>query len=495
MKILKDNKGNALLLVVLTLVIVSVIGLSLLKLAANANNTTISERDDQTFFYFAEAGVNLEKTKVMKVLRVLDNEIRESFNTMTLIKQMEILNNNGSLENYYYKTLTERLCTEYLEIFHRDCQSEYKLTEQFGKQPIVATTISTKSPNIIVIESKGYFEGSTKKGRKVQQELKLNTNFQVSEPTENSPGNEETNTPGDNTSTIYTGFTVLSAGDVIINGGQGEIKGKTYTIDGIIDVRTVDGSKLDGYVPSYVYEYLPNFPDEKYSTSVKPAYTNLNFNGTIELTGNTNVSELKLQNNKSITINVGDRDIDLYVDNLVMSNGTINVIGTGKLNIYATNIDFSNKVTINQNGETENFNLYIFENVTFNNSVNVTINGSIEIKKSDVVLKGSSTFVVYGNIYSGGKNITITGGSPASSGQWIVAPSAKLTLGGNNKSFNLKGRIVVDSIEGNGSTKIEYGNPLIPNPVAPEDLDNIPTYVINTDSTDPLIEEMLIEID
>lgn len=85
MKFIKNHQGYALFLTILVLMLASVIGISLLTITSNTNKTTIHERENQALFYIAEAGVNLEKSNVLKVLKELDGDIKASFENLIQI--------------------------------------------------------------------------------------------------------------------------------------------------------------------------------------------------------------------------------------------------------------------------------------------------------------------------------------------------------------------------------------------------------------------------
>lgn len=113
------------------------------------------------------------------------------------------------------------------------------------------------------------------------------------------------------------------------------------------------------------------------------------------------------------------------------------------------------------------------------------------VKQSNLELSGG--FTIDGNIYSGGSEIEIKGGV-STSGQWIVAPKATLSLNGGG---NVTGIVIANSINAVGNTSINYGEPIVPNPAVPP-TPNTPTdteYNLDTDLSDPFIEQPLVEID
>lgn len=263
-------------LVVLTLLVVSVVGLTLLKLTAYANKVTVNEREDQTYFYFAEAGINLEKTKVTKVLRKLDTKIKEDFNKLPPYEKEEIINN---IEDYYYDAIKDNFCTEYQNLFSEECKSQFELSKQFGKTPIVDTEIalSDSKKNISII-STGYFDGDNKKKRKVKQEIKINPKFRAIPSKDPLPSNGNTNDDDSNRDNqgLLTDFGVLSSGDITFNGSGGTINGdigvvtkNKNQVNGMVNVRNINGEVFQvNNEPSYLNNYLPAFPESLFNNYI-----------------------------------------------------------------------------------------------------------------------------------------------------------------------------------------------------------------------------------
>lgn len=539
MMILKNNKGSALLVTILLLIVVTVIGLSLLKVTSNSNKIVVNERDDQTTFYFAEAGVNLEKAKITKVVQQLDSQIKTTFNNFTYNKQQQLLQTYGNVENYYYETLAQSFCDKYKEIYNEDCQSSYKLTKQFGKQPIADTKITPLKEKFI-IESKGYFENSSTKARKVKQELKVNTKLQVKTSIVNEGSSGGNHNGNDENTTELKDFTVITKSDISISGGA-SINGNVCSINGVIELS--GGANITGniiasdlkklnypsymdevknkYQPlpdylragsSYLDQYLPQFPDDFYTKGESLSYpddllfqkdqwnstwiikngnftTNWMTDGyTFTLNEDMRLKSFNINGNNKLILNIGDKNIHLFVDELNISQGSIEIIGTGTLNIYAKKItEIGGSTTINVNRSPSTLNIYYNGSKPLSFSGGAKINGSLYVKNSDISLSGGFKF--QGNIFTGGSKIEISGGVP-SSGQWIVAPKAKLELSGGG---NVTGVVIANSVKLSGGTSIRYGSPVVPNPAAPQPSQS--KYIIETDASDPLQNELLIEIE
>lgn len=289
------------LLIIFAILLLSIIGLNLLRLTVFANNVTVNERSDQTVFYFAEAGANLEKAKVLKVIQHLDSEIKTFYNNLDFEEQEKLLQpHNNNITNYYYETLRNKFCGKYLEIYKENCSSTYMLTKQFSKQPKVETKIKMEGEKIIV-ESLGYFEGEKSKARKVRQELKINSDLRLS-----SSGNNGESNPGNTTDLgPLTGYAVMTKGEIELS-TYGKIVGNVGSISGTIRIANssngvtgkvaatsidmVEANDYKNHVinnfqslpealkgnPNQLDKYLPPFPDDMFNKfNTIPLYSNI----------------------------------------------------------------------------------------------------------------------------------------------------------------------------------------------------------------------------
>lgn len=547
MKFIKNHQGYALFLTILVLMLVSVIGISLLTITANANKTTIHERENQALFYIAEAGVNLEKSKVLKVLeelnlkvlKELDGEIKASF------KNLDPNMDEEELQNLYYEKLVYVFCEKY-----SDCKygSTHYLEEQFSKKPKAETEVSidlNQQPiyPIITITSTGSFEEYPAQSRTVTQELivKINVTIQPKEggndqPNEGEPKNENV-LPLENF-TVFTNGDIDLRGSATIHGNAGSIQGNISldggsTITGSIAAADESNLKYPDWMqgikekftslpeflqnsPSKLDHYLPEFPDKIFQEGedfplpkdyeivkdynkhwvIKDGHLNatsyLADNFTLTLNNDTRLKSINITGSNTITIDIGNKDINLLVDKLNISQGHINIIGSGTLNIYAKEISsIGGSCQLNLNGNPASLNIFYNGTAPLSFSGGAKVNGSLYVKQSNLSLSGG--FAFYGNIYSGGSMISISGGVPTR-GQWIVAPKATLSLSGGG---NVTGTVIANSINASGGTSINYGEPIVPNPAVPP-TPNTPTdteYNLDTDFSDPFIEQPLVEID
>ncbi|MBM7608825.1 hypothetical protein JOD29_002091 [Lysinibacillus composti] len=393
MKLLKNNDGYGLFITILLILLVSITGISLLTLSMNTNKTTINERKDQSTFYFAEAGINLEKSNIATVITNLDRDIKDYFNSLDYDSQVALLSSfNNDFETYYYTKMSNDFCSEFNSLFNpvgqsNKCSSNtfssnFKLGKQFEKQPVVETTVlfdcSRSLDCTVNITSNGYFEDSPSNFRTVSQQLKIDANPQVSGGSSGnnggSGGSEET-VSEENGSGGYVNplenFAALTNGNITLKGGA-TINGNAATNGG--EISTNGGANITGSEystlpssikinsPNPLVQFLPTFPEFLIETGELVPYPpnnefiydksnktmiikDGNFTSstwmtpsyTLPLEKDTRFKDFILGNDNNLTINIGSNEVNLYVNNLNIENGDIKVTGSGKLNIFVKN--------------------------------------------------------------------------------------------------------------------------------------------------------------
>ena len=93
MKEYNSEKGFTLVIVLMILVLLSVLGLSLLKLSSNTLKISKNERADQSVYYIAEAGVVERRTQLRK-------EVNNAYsNALIKYKEELIANAKKTLRN------------------------------------------------------------------------------------------------------------------------------------------------------------------------------------------------------------------------------------------------------------------------------------------------------------------------------------------------------------------------------------------------------------
>ncbi|MCM3723145.1 hypothetical protein MKX73_08355 [Solibacillus sp. FSL W7-1436] len=493
-----NTKGNTLLLTILTIVLLSVIALGLFTITTNSNKTTVNERFDQSIYYIAEAGINLEKVKISKTLKTIHSTTISQMNALTYEEQQRILTVYDSFDSYYNSIIKSSFCTEYnKEIQKQKCsyinndiyyENTYdKFSQQFKEQPVAKTTIKGICKSVaktisceFTINSKGFLVNAPSKKRTLEQTILVDLN--APPPVGGGNGNGGNPSPP---SLQIKDMTVVTSSNITLT--RGAIIYGDVASGGI--VKLDEGASITGNIavtPISVNlnDYLPPFPSIDFNNVTNLVLPNTevikdnsnktdiikdgNFLATnwmtdkyeLNLNKDTYFKSFKVRENNTITLNIGNKDINLYIDKLDITQGHIKIIGSGKLNIFVKDsIDI--KGSFNNNGKPGQVNFYYqgTSAVTFSNETSLF--GSFYTKTTDLTLTGGAA--LKGNIYSGGGNISISGGVPTN-GQYIIAPHAKINL---TQGGNITGTVLAKTIYADGGVSINYGDSIIPIPVTP----------------------------
>ncbi len=489
----------------MVLVVLMVLGASILGLSFNNSFITRGERDDQSVFYIAEAGVNYALVKINKIAE-----------------------NNA--ENIDYKSSTEFFNAVYSEIISANIIEDVKKVdfESFqNEKPKIKTLIINKegSTEELVIESTGKIG---KKERTVVQKIHVSY-----EPTTSLPpgqgGNSDNPSSGNNgtnsslpTINVPEGTAVFVNGTIkmpngTINGSVGtNLKGdKSVTLDGGASISgnifVPSGSENDalkkpdwmnttipiGLKDEGVIE-LPGFPEfPPYNMPSNITITNGNNkkevikngslyadnwmtdNYTLDMTENLHLTNLKVDQNNTLKINVGNEDRVIVVDNLDVIQGHIQVIGTGKLTFMVSdkinvkgsigNSSSANQLGIFLQGSTTNKHKEVFF------SDETQINGSFYAEDANITMTGGGG--IKGNILTGGEKVSISGGVKADP-TMILAPNAEVKLSGGG---SVNGAIYADNFTANGGATVNYKKPNVESvPIGPGIKDPEPAPPVQT---------------
>lgn len=87
--LLRNEKGYAFLLVFITIILVTVLGLSILRFSNNTLTTSAHERDDQSIYYIAEAGLNYGRENFNQNIETAYNAAVEKYDEAKLAFEKE----------------------------------------------------------------------------------------------------------------------------------------------------------------------------------------------------------------------------------------------------------------------------------------------------------------------------------------------------------------------------------------------------------------------
>lgn len=520
-KLLRNESGYSIVLVFFIMIIVSVLSLALLKMSTQSLSLSTHEREDQSIFYIAESGLTYEKEPINDLINAAYITTRAEF-------KQDLLNENRQ-ENDYYRSL-------YTEEIHKAILSRYTEAEvfsdfksQYPNQPKaeIIATIDIKDPLTINMSSTGYFAENASNTRTVSQSITVNMDLKFLNNIEDEGSSgDDVNLPN---------LAVQAKGDITL-GGSATIHGSTATFEGKVifdpsgdgNIKGAIGSKYAPIGPDWLIQQkkimerhvipnlteinLPPFPTDKMNSLAalippediikKDSHGNIiniinngNYYGSggneitrnyyMKLTKDTKFNNFILDGGGTTNLDIGNNVVNLYTDNLNISEGYINITGSGKLNIFVKDsISIGGGSTIKNNGNPNNLTIYYAGNrgwnpVTLAN--HIFIEGSFFAKESNLHIDGSAT--ISGNITTGGKNVIIDGGSN-NLGKYIIAPDAHVQF---NQNFS--GVIICDTFTASGNSQIKYAPSIVPPPFLP---DIQPDY---SDPTEDLFEEKdLIEI-
>ena len=525
-KQIKNQRGSALALALFLVVIISILGISLLSVSSNSLKQVDYERKDQAVFYIAEAGVNLAKEEVkFKLRKIEDDAIQEMTNWITdqniyrKANKLPKLTKQVAMQHYVDVVLKKEFDKAIDEGYFSDTSFTIS-TDKVASIKLQPTSVDFK----VKIISSGIIDSTRK--RVVDQEIKLRPSLYIKldEDDEEEDGDEIGTIPGG-----WENHTVLTSGDIVFN-SSGEIHGDTSLRYGNVifnnysgKILTENGStggninmdstkqsitpknqqqKKEWHYPKTILpplaidpkSFLPN--DFWKSTTDKlnqlsilpllPKYTlpnkvdlvsngllstenpngDLKNNATFNLTSDTHLSKIRITSNRTITINVNS-EANLLVDDFDMEQGTINVTGNGKLNLYVKKFTaLKSDIGFNANtADPSKVNFYYVGSSQFTLNSITPFYATLFNQSANMSLGASSK--VYGNIISGGSKITFSGNTP-STGQYVIAPNAEFIIDG---SASIRGSVVADSINFIGNGRIYKGSNLPPLPpgVGPSD--------------------------
>lgn len=506
--LLKNETGSTLVIVIMLLFFMSIVGFSLLTLNSNSMKLSKNEENYQAVYYIAEAGLTVAGEQLQESFKKIENDAHTQLNG----KLQALAQQNTSCDESCVKNL-------YKDILQKDYFTETKITHYIYPLEQVVQIAPEKKADVtyileeeslqnfaILIKSQGFIGDI--KTRTLQQYIQLDSELFDYLNSENTTGGTSgsggtATTPGPSP---FENFGAVISGDIKLE-GSAKIEGHATSIGGTVTLgwsTPIQGNvgSLNGTVnipqwanlgniisgapfvqePVNLQEFLPAFPHEKFAQlAALPVPNNLEValnpynkaniidngnlkatnyitnNYTLQLTGDTKFKRFEVSSNNNLTIDVGDQDIDLYIEDLAITQGHVKVIGTGKLNLYVTKYT-ALKGSFNKNGDNGKVNLY------YNGTSPLTLNnetqfyGSLINNTADITLGGGAG--VYGNILSGGTKILINGDVP-SDGQYIIAPNADVKLEGSGR---IKGVLIAKNLHAIGGTSITFGEPLLPLP-------------------------------
>ncbi|GAA4066292.1 pilus assembly PilX N-terminal domain-containing protein [Amphibacillus indicireducens] len=443
---INDETGVSLLIAVMTLLVLSIIGVTLATVTFANVKLTTTDREYQSAYYIAEAGVNETYAQIKE--HILDS-YADTSNEATFYSRIE----PALLEDISESTLTN---------FERS----------LGEQPeahISISKIDDGNPRTYQISSKGKIG---------QRERTVTKEFVVNWV---AKGGGIPTIPEGMAAMVRSkiNFSTEIFGDVYIASGESESVEINWTgkiIDG--NLYAPEDRKADMIkTPSTDYPHRPtpqtfneaidfsvfedlvnNIPDPPVGLPLQSnIYVSGGINVTKEILTDSYINEIKVTSDRTLTIDTKGKTIDLVVDKFLIEQGHIKIVGGGMLNIYVTNrLSFgSGSSSINKDGETNNINLYYSGLDSISVGGAIRINASFFNKQANLTLTGGHGFTGY--VISKSGNITVTGGGVTSG--VIIAPYSNMNIQGGTTH---NGSIIADKLSSFGGGKIKFESTAIP---------------------------------
>lgn len=490
MNSIKSEKGFTLIVVLMVLVVLSVLTTAVIGLAVNNSAMIRGERDDQSTFYIAEAGINSMIAEIEEIAKVEANK-KQSIPTDQPELAKQLFNSGVKSEikehkfkfklGYFQQTFGKTLAianVSFIDELPEGLRYKIESTGSIGNKKRTLERVITISfePNEIPGSNSGEDGNSGNSGDKgpvvnVPEGVAVFVNGKITMAGgAKIEGNIGTNQSGNKTISLSGGASVT--GGVYVP--KGSENGAITTTEGI-KIAAPTGMTEAGMMqlpefPAFPEYQTPNNQVIKNGNNQYGVIQNGNLsvdnwmtdNYVLKMTDNMMFNEIKLGSNYTMTIDVGDTDKVIVVENLNVLNGHINIIGTGKLTFLVKgNITMGSGSTINNGGSVDQLGVYLQKSSNPNKPKDVKLDGAQKIfgslyaEDANIHVTGGGGF--QGNIFTGGKNVTISGGGSAQS-SLILAPNAdvKLTGGGN-----VKGAIYANTLYADGGTIVKYKKPTI----------------------------------
>lgn len=471
------ESGYTLLIVLMVLLVLSVLTLSLLGSTIKHHTLSKQEVNDKSAFYIAEAGLNytvkeIERIAKIKLLNYAPTEkISEEVQKGKYLEAVKDAVGDSTaypfgFEKHGTSTPTVSLQTKYSEFPNKIMVTS---TGQIGKKKRTLTQYVTIKYAYINNEGESGGEGEPlppvkpplfnypeKTAVFVKDNIKLDGGPSIF-------GNIGTNKEQNKT--------------ISLSGGP-KIKGSIYVPVGFenISLDKPDWMYIDKPLglANKVTFILPEFPEYPTLPIMKNQifYKGTNQrevikDGSIYIDNFTDgyrlvldqdyqFDAIKLVENKSMEIDVGDKDRIIVVNHLNVENGVIRISGTGNLTLMVkSSISMGSGSKVNSTGNTKRLRIFLDNKSKIPNVLNLSgsqkIYGSLYAKNTNIQISAGGGF--QGNILTGGNKVEINGGGSALY-TMINAPDADVVLA---NSGTVRGTVLGKSLTMSGSAIVEYG--------------------------------------
>lgn len=465
-KSLKRNEdGMAMVLVIMAMLVFSLLGTAALSMANSNVDNSLLEREFQSAFYVAEAGVNYH-TEVIK------KNIKAAYDSTNTADEFFHALENNLTNNKTYTT----------DLFHAqegyipEAKVELKRLDIDNPRTYAVVSIgiteNTKRTVVkkIIVKWNAGFDTSglhtlyAKESMYIKGKVDGTIGVSYSLP-------EEYNLPGNPPPPPIKFDWGAECGNYFVpDDEEVNVSMPNYFDEDNIGVRQKIANNIEYKIPDF-----PEFPDV-YVDKGEVVLKNAELHQTLNLTDSvTYLSKIEIGNSSRLTIDLNGEDRTLIVDDLIFSQGAIFLKNKGSLNLYVKNhMTFGGSTVLNhadppENYETMSFNdiknsakavpkekmydsasaltIYIKGTNKLVMDQDISVCGSIYCETADVDLGGSS--LMGGSLVTGGAEVVADGGSDIYS-TMIYAPLAHVKIEGSAK---INGPVISNTLEHNGGSE------------------------------------------
>ncbi|OLS02741.1 DUF7305 domain-containing protein [Tissierella creatinophila] len=411
---MKNRKGSTLILTLMVFVFLSILATATVSFMVSENNQSIAHKDKIEAYYIARSGAEAVEAAI---LSITDEKEKEN-----LLKNLP----------------------KNVDISGMDLKSN-ELLEVKVKQ----------EDNIIVIESKGIVGKGSEIVEKVMESttesegdvisnidsvIFSNTNMVFESNTQNNiTGNIGTNSLKNDTIKFTSGFNKNITIKIPFGADSSKIINKPSTNKDIPNIEYIEKR-------NYPLYNFPQYPIDLLNKGI--IKTNWDNSNPI-INSSSYYDSIIVDQDYSLTIDANKSDVILRVKDFNVSQGHLKILGHKDVKIFIENF-ISLKGSFNNENNNKNVEIYYNGDKEMNIMNETKINGSIYLKSADFNLGNGGS--INGNIISGGKKISISGGTYIQDGL-IYAPNAKLTLTAGGK---INGAIICNDFNMSGGGSITY---------------------------------------
>ncbi len=316
---IQSPDGYALLFVILTLAVSSILGATLMIITSNTMNLSANERSDQSAYYIAEAGINLKRAELNTLLHDAYNETNTEYQALATQEEKQAYDFESKFLSRSNTKIVETTTTF------------YDFEKVFGIQPYATVTITklSNTPLQYEITSTGTIGDNVRTLSQIYS-IQLNTETTTFPNSFNYTGKFA----------VHARKTISTSGNIEINGAVAvEKSSESETTEeatnrisiqkGTVEKFATYNSIVDSKILLQDLQslpYPPEFPDGRLLISQ---------NYTLTMQENMRLEEISItQSNVTLTIDVGNSKKELYVNNLNLNKSNFVIKGDGQLILH-----------------------------------------------------------------------------------------------------------------------------------------------------------------